>query len=310
MTSREQILVGVDGGPGGAAAVRYAIEEAERHHRDLRLVHVAPWYSPAPMFSLVPTELEAIGRRILSDAAAEPRRRLGTERVTTSLMTGSRVGCSVQAATHAVLVVLGNDRPSLVDRVLTGAMLSGLAARSTHPVVAVPNSWTRDRPRNRVVVGVKNPDQATEQLRRALAIAGDRGAELQVVHAWELPGAYDDIIADRTTQAAMNQQVRDRLRAVVDQLVPGQPVPSVDIRIEHGQPARVLQRATARADLLLLERRPHAFPLGHLGATGRALLREGLCPVEVLPPSRDPWKEESLVLESAGVFHAEEEQPL
>jgi nucleotide-binding universal stress UspA family protein len=55
----------------------------------------------------------------------------------------------------------------------------------------------------------------------------------------------------------------------------------------HGQPAQVLRDASASADLVLIARRRHAFPVGHLGGTARALLRESLAPVMVLPPAEE-----------------------
>ena len=53
-------------------------------------------------------------------------------------------------------------------------------------------------------------------------------------------------------------------------------------------------------DVLLLSRRVHAFPIGHLGGTARALLRHSSCPVEVVPPVDDPDPE--LVLERDGAL--------
>ena len=56
----------------------------------------------------------------------------------------------------------------------------------------------------------------------------------------------------------------------------------------------------AGCDLILLARRAHAFPSGHLGATGRALLRSAQCPVEVLPPATEPLDVEPLAAERPG----------
>ena len=63
--------------------------------------------------------------------------------------------------------------------------------------------------------------------------------------------------------------------------------PEIGVRIEvvRGQAAKVLVNASREADLLVISRRPHGFPFGRLGGTGRAVLRESHCPVEVLPPA-------------------------
>ena len=59
------------------------------------------------------------------------------------------------------------------------------------------------------------------------------------------------------------------------------------IEVRRGQPARVIADASAESDLLVIGRRRHTFPVGRLGSTGRALLRESHCPIEVLPPVLD-----------------------
>lgn len=71
--------------------------------------------------------------------------------------------------------------------------------------------------------------------------------------------------------------------------VSGTPIPRCLSRsVSCGQPARVLQQATDGADLLLLARRHGGFPFCHLVGTGRALLRGGHCPVEMVPPANEP----------------------
>jgi nucleotide-binding universal stress UspA family protein len=59
----------------------------------------------------------------------------------------------------------------------------------------------------------------------------------------------------------------------------------VGFRLVHGQGAHAIVDASSGADLLVITRRRHGFPGGHLGAAGRAVLRESRCPVEVLPPA-------------------------
>jgi len=308
--SRQPVLVGVDGSAASEAAVRYAAAEADRTGRCLRLVHVTPLYTPPalPMFAVSQVELDALGRKILMDAARQARGLLAAERVSTSLLVGDRVGCLVAAATEASLVVLGSDKRGFVDRLVTGSTVAGVAARSTRPVVAVPSTWSSDRLRGVVTVGIRRPDRCADLLRVALDIASARGAKLLAVHAWELQGGYDDLIVGRIGQEPFCAEAEHLIERTLAEVRPDYPATEVEVRVEHGQAARVLQLASDESDLLLLERRPHAFPLGHLGATGRAVLHHGWCAVEVLPPASDPWWSPELVLESAGVFHPEEER--
>jgi nucleotide-binding universal stress UspA family protein len=66
-----------------------------------------------------------------------------------------------------------------------------------------------------------------------------------------------------------------------------EPGVETEVRLVHGQPARVVVEASSEADLLVITRRPHLLPYGHLGGTGRAILRETRCPTVVLPPAAE-----------------------
>lgn len=304
------ILVGIDGSRGSDAAVDFAVDEARRTGAGLRLVHVLPGEAliagryPAP---LTPIESRRIGQRILRDAAGRTGELLDAGQVVTDLLTGGRVATLVHAARQTRMVVLGDERRSrsgrVLDRVITGSVLTGVAARSTTPVVAVPDTWHVGEDRRPVVAAVKDCDGSLGLVRRAVDIAIDRGVTLVLLHAWELPTLYDDMIAARVDTAEFGRDARAALDGLVARATDGRPFAELgldlEIRVEHGQPAGVLVEASQEADLLLVARRPHAFPLGHLGATGRAVIREGRCPVEVVPPAAEPAGLD-LVLEQDG----------
>lgn len=301
MTHLDPILVGVDGSPGSSAAIRFAAHEAQRQGTGIRLVHVVPNYVPiTPMVPLAPSDLEDTGKQILSAAAEEAHTLLEPQHVTSSLLDGPRVPALLHAAEHARLVVLGSERRPVLERLLTGSTLVGVAARATCPVVAVPGDWSPHGEHGTVVAGVKSTQHSPELVRRALEAAAERNAGVVLVHAWELPNQYDDLITsrvDRDEWADLARRAIERSLLGLGLAFAGVPV---EIRVVHGQPARVLQRASSDADLLLVARRHNAFPFGHLGGTGRALLREGHCPVEVVPPADEPTDTSDLMLEQTG----------
>lgn len=309
---RTWILVGVDGSRGSDAAVDFAVDEARRTGAGLRLVHVMPSEAPLagryPMVApLTPIEARRIGRRILRDAAGRTGNLLDAGRVVTDLLTGGRVATLVHAAHQADLVVLGNERRTgpagVLDRVITGSVSTGVAARAATPVVTVPEMWHAGADHRPIIVAVKDCDGSLGLVHRAVDIAVERGRTLVLLHAWELPTLYDDMIVARIDATELNRDARAALDALVARATEGRALASmgvdIEIRVEHGQPARVLAEASQEADLLLVARRPHAFPLGHLGATGRAVIREGRCPVEVVPPAAEPAGL-NLVLEQDG----------
>jgi nucleotide-binding universal stress UspA family protein len=114
--------------------------------------------------------------------------------------------------------------------------------------------------------------------------AAPRGAELVVVHAWDLPVPSGDLMGTeryvREWRAAgahlLSQLLTDERRAYRGL--------SVEATVVHAQAAHALVAAAAACDLLVLGRRSRgAVGWSHLGATARAVLREARVPVEVVP---------------------------
>jgi len=301
MTHRDPVLVGVDGSSAGSTATQFAAYEAQRLGTGLRLVHVVPDYVPmTPMLPLATSDLEASGRRILREATAQAHRLMDHERVTVSLQYGPRVLTLLEMAEHARLLVLGSKQRAGIERLLTGSVLLGIASRATSPVVAVPPGWTPKVEHRRIGVGVKSTEHSPELVRRALEIAEERKAEVVLVHAWELPGQYDDLVTARAEEDEWNDRARHTLERSLGDVRNTHPDVPLEIRVVHGQPARVLQTASGEAELLLLARRHSGFPMGHLGGTGRALLHQAHCAVEVVPPADEPVDTSDLVLEQPG----------
>ena len=249
-SSRRWIVVGVDGTPGSDAAVDFAVAEARRTEADLRLVHVLPM-APTGMYPVMPTlsplETQRFGQRVLRDAAHRTGELHEAGRVTTRLVSGTRVASLLRAAEDADLLVLGDQRRSLLGRVDTGSVLIGVAARAATPVVAVPESW-RDQDADRpVVAAVKNADMPPAFVRRALEVAGERGTSLVLLQAWELPTEYDDMIVARVDAAVIARESRAALEGLVARAVEGLPQAArevdVEIRVAHGHPSRVLLEA-------------------------------------------------------------------
>lgn len=281
---RYRILVGVDGSEGSTSALQYAVAEADRGGTSLLLIHVIPDYvAMSPMLPLVPSELQQTGHAILDRAAAEAGSALGAGRVGSALLTGNRSRCLVRAGEHASLIVLGREAHSSLERLVTGATTIGVAARSTCPTIAVPPGWRPRAGKSRVVVGLERTAHSRALLRRAFHLATQRDAELVLIHTWELPSGYDDIIARRAGGQEWSDHVREQIEPHLAEWRAAYPRVQVELRVVHGQAARTLRDASEEADLLVLLRRPHGFPGGHLGGTARVLLRESACPTEVIP---------------------------
>lgn len=292
-THEPPIAVGVNGSVGSLTAVRYAAAEAARIGCDLRIIHVAPSYLPidglVPVAALQVEDFEAVGRAILESSAEPAYEVLPPERITTRLRAGYRTSGLLQAARDARLLVVGDDRTRFLARIAVGEFIGSLAAATSIPMVSVPQEWvpvadpTAER---RVVLAIKDPQRIPPELLRAgFEVARDRDATLEIVHVWDIPRGYGALVTSMMEDAAV-QSILDRsVRAMSDSLQAEFPSVRFTTSSRYGQAAHILRALTRGATLLLIARRAHGLPAGHLGATGRAMLRESECPVEVLPMS-------------------------
>lgn len=294
------VVVGVDGSEQSDRAVRYAVTEARRRGAGITLVHAV--YETAPMAAMLPLySVEAfteVGRRLVDDAQKNVHDLDPTIEVQTSVRPGSRVGVLVDAAEHASLVVLGHRTRSLAGRVLTSSTTTGVAARAHCPVVSVPESWAEGGELGRVVVGVDESDASHDALAVAFHEAMRRNAKLVVLHAWRLPTAYDDISYSHTAVEDWLGTAREEMAKTLEPFREVHPDVEVETDLRHEFVGPALIDAAANADLMVVGRRGHGAPLGiYLGSLARMLIREGKCPVEVVPqhPRHAPKVEERLL---------------
>lgn len=292
MAEHDRILVCIDGGQGGRAAIRHAAERASRSGADLWLVHVIDLAIATGVFypygySGLADQIREAGATALAHAEKEAAEIVGAEHVTSSLRDGGVVTELVHEAAQSVMVVLGDERHGGLSRIVTGSVTGRVASRAPVPVVIVPADWPADRDARLVVVAVADCDTSTDLVVRALGEAVDRDGGLVIVHAWEVPGYYYESTLGQLDAAGLAADARHRLMQTLEHArrqVPNSAGVDAWIEVRRGQPARVVLEASKKAALLVIGRRGHAFPLRRLGGTGHALLRESACPVEVVPP--------------------------
>lgn len=283
------VVVATDGTQRSAGAVRFAIEEARRSGTSLRLLHVTPLIAATDAAlsytSATVADLQGSGEEILAAAVAEARELAPDLDVAGTHVFGARVREIAAGAELGRMIVIGRESRHGIERLVTGTTSAGVASRTVVPTVVVAADW-QPTEHGRVVVGIKSAEHADELLEEAFAAAGARGATLDVVHTWELPGAYTDVIESRTHEVDWRRRGE---RLLDDELAPWRathPDVKVHISVVHGEPARSLATAAGGADLLILGRPPRDLVhLVRLGATPRAVIRGSDVPVLVLPLS-------------------------
>jgi len=300
-TSTRPVLVGVDGLPGSAGALRYAVAEARRRQTQLRLLHVVPsLLSLGPAAAMV--DLQRIGAELLAEAELTARAAAPELEVHTVLTRGERTSGIVQAAKGAQLLVVGRESRRGVERLLTGTATASVAAHAPCDVVVVPSFWVDADPYGLVVVGIKTGRNSHELLSQAFGEASARGAALRVVTAWHVADPYFDSVEVRTHASEWEQRGTELLVELTHDWRAAFPDVPVETRVVHGPAARMLLRESAGSDLLVLSRRRFTLPpYGQLGGVGHDVLRLSDVPVHVVPYAADePEPADDLVLEEAG----------
>lgn len=287
------VVVGVSGADD-TTALTYAVHEARRRATSLRLVHVAPAYVPVPTLPLAPDSYTELGHRLLQrarDAVGTIDPGLEVARV---LRTGSRAYGLARETLDAQLLVVGRRRH--------GGTAGRVCARASCPVVVVPDDWAPSTAHGqRVVLGVRAGTPGGAVLGEVFARVASLGGTVEAVHAWHVPDPYVDLVQGRAYDDAWTLEGTRLVEGVVAEARAAFPQVPVEVRVIHGRPVQVLQDEAATADLLVLQRRPHALlPHGHLGWTARSLVASSSVPVMVLPVA--VVDEPDLVLEEAGAL--------
>ena len=278
-------VVAVDGTEEGYAAVEFAAKEALRHGLALRLAHVIPVHVPVgpPLMLAADAQLGAYASETLASAVravADVAPQVG---VTTHLLVGSRVSQVVDLARGARFIVVGRRPAGALDRAWSGGTLDGIASRASCPVLVVPAGVPPGARPSRVVAGFKSVRHSAELFDAAFRAADELGADLEILHAWKLPGGYDDMIARRVSEPTWN---RDQKQAIGELVAPWREAyPQLRVRIQviHEYPVRALIEVSRGADRLVLVKPLHGSLVHHLGRTARGVLRFAECTVEVVP---------------------------
>ena len=282
------IAVGINGSAGSDTAIRYAVARARRSGVGLRLIHALPDYLPTSRpFGISVGDLAPAGRALLREASRIAREEWADVPLDVTLMTGPWVKAILHGSEGSSTIVLGCEQRSSLQRLATGTTVIGVAARAPVPVVAVAASMIRPE-QGRITVGIKHVSESSALLRASFEEARFRGSELYVVHAWAMPPGYEDLLSSPSARAEVVQAESDSLSEVVVSVAEQFPEVKTTLEVVEGNPARTLQAASEVSDLLLLARRRHGFPRGHLGGTARALLHHSSCPVAILPPADEP----------------------
>ncbi|MEC3957921.1 universal stress protein [Nocardia sp. CDC153] len=288
-----EVVVGVDGSPGAAIALRWAADYAVRHGRALRIVNglnLAGTSSAAGPYTVITPQIidiaRAQGRSLLRHASESVRASHPDLRITTHMTADTAAALLIAESAEANTVVLGATG-SVGTLGHLGSTLLGVTAHAQGSVIVVrpdPEADGAVHETGPVVVGIDGSKVSEPAIAAAFAEASERGAELIAVHVWsdwnagtfagqfpepgldELEGVEEALLAERL--AGWREKYPD--------------VP-VQQRVYFTSPSAQLLEWSKHAQLVVVGNRGRGGFLGMLlGSTAFALVQHGQCPVMVV----------------------------
>ncbi|WP_112470948.1 universal stress protein [Streptomyces triticisoli] len=279
------LVVGVDGSDPSLTAVDWAVDEAARHGRSLRLVYASLWerYEGAvPSGSAERPSEQVMAEHIVASSAERAQRRNADVKVSTDILPEDAVSALLDEGNTASALVVGSRGRGGLKGLLLGSVSLAVAARAHCPVVVVRGdkaglAGTHER----ILLGAGEPDTGGEAVRFAFREAEARGCVLDVVRAWRSPAF----------QASSDDPARgheERALGLLEDLLGEARAEHPDVRLRpatvEGPAHRVLVDRSAAADLVIVGARHRTGRSGlQLGRTAHALLHHAQCPVAVVP---------------------------
>jgi nucleotide-binding universal stress UspA family protein len=278
MESGPGVLVGFDGSPSAARAVRFAAEDAALRRRALSIVSVRETpgaEGPRPM--------------TLGEAVGLAHGYLAADQVRVLERVGQPDTALIAAATGAELLVVGRGDVFRLGAALGSTALAVLD-HAVCPVVTVgmsdPAAADPAVTRSGVLAGIRRLNQAEEILEVAFTEAELRGCGLEVVHAWRNPepDRHGEMMFPVYDPVRYGAEQSERLAAVVAKLAESYPDVPVTIAAPHAGAVDAVLVAAEFASVVVLgkPRRGRIREL-LLGSVGQKLLRQLDCPVIFVP---------------------------
>ncbi|MCW2714810.1 MAG: UspA domain protein [Frankiales bacterium] len=283
-----RIIVGVDAGPAGVAAMQWALREAVSRQVPLHAVRAwspsayAMEYSAYVSYEVEPQE------RFVAQALADEQLKLAVDQVpgadtvtcTAAAVQGSAAHVLVEESATASMVVVGSRSHGVLSRAVLGSVSSSVLHHATVPVTVVPEPHEHDGRPGRVLVGVDHSPSSVVALATAAEQARRHGMTLVPVYAHE--PVYGDVagLGISSPDPATLEEVERRTLELAAKVAGGV---DVDAEVVVGHPAATLKLMARPQDLLVVGSRGRGGFKGLLlGSTSTQCVQHATCPVLVV----------------------------
>jgi nucleotide-binding universal stress UspA family protein len=293
-----RIVVGVDESPGAAAALRWAVREADV--RRCPLTAVLAWgfldqHHPTPGMPFDPaygeTDAAAALETIVATVVKTPQDVTIEETVVNDLPAAALL----DACAGADLLVVGARGLGPVRSLLLGSVSQACLHHATCPVGIVREGIDHAAESiERIVVGIDGSETAGHALRWSLAEGRAHQASVEVVHAWSVPYSVGAPFVAVFDPAPMEAAARRTLDAAVDSADTSHLPAPVTRTLSYGGASAALLDSARDADLVVVGSRGFGGFKGLvLGSVSHQVAHHATCPVIVLPAALDSRDEQS-----------------
>jgi nucleotide-binding universal stress UspA family protein len=291
--SHTDVLVGYDGSPESAAALRWAIDEARWRRWGITVCHVWHWPYELPDAkrgerrghpdSEARLAARATVRRLAEQTAAAGADVVATTapglRVQARAVSGPTAEMLLAMSSGADAIVVGHRGGGGFAEVPIGSVAGQLAGHAGRPVFVIRGASAGG---GEIVAGVDDSAMGDAVLAFALEEAALRRVPVRAVCSWWDVGAMPARPTIETDKLRREAAARfERLLVLWREKYPYVMVrPSL-----MAEPARTaLLAATRGAGLLVVGRHGHGDGAGALGSVGQAMVQGAACPVAVVAP--------------------------
>lgn len=279
------VLVGVDGSEDSRRALMFALRTATQRDCGLFIIHAVDDAVLAGAWGVVydPTLLQQAGESVIADAIeAVTEAGFPAEKITSDVVMGNPAGVLTRLSEEASLVVVGRRSVRGLERLFVGSTSVGVAASAMCPVVMVSaaTNVAETGSLKRIGVGIEAHPQSELALEWAFKEALQRGALLEIIHAWDQPSGLFSRQLSEDKVAELGRAAVSGIESLVQDFKQRYPEVETEVSVVRGVPVEELVNHSQNLDLLLLGVRSSA--LGGVGGVIRGVMAHAECPLALV----------------------------
>jgi nucleotide-binding universal stress UspA family protein len=283
------IVAATDGSQGSLRAVEWAAREAALRGAPLRIVSAAELlhrmigHQGGAAFDTVADVIRKDRDRALAAAAHWAAEVVPGLLVDTDPLTGPPAEAVTESGSGALMLVVGSRGLGAFTALVLGSVSLYVATHASCPVVVIRDETSAAH--RQVGIGIADLDHCADSLAFAFEEASLRQAILTVIHAWHAPQSDISRAGEAFTAPdgpTVEAEAASQLARLLDDWRQKYPDVPVSQDVVHGHPGRALVGLSARAELVVIGRHPHAGLPGP-GSVTHAVLTHAHGPVVTVP---------------------------